>query len=252
MARPRVYKTEAIVLKRMNLGEADRILTLYTPNLGKLRVVAKGVRRPKSRLGGHVELLTCSAMMLARGRDLDIVTQSQTIDSFLHLRSDLWKTSCALYMAELLDSFTAEQDENYPIYRLFLNALHWLEDADVELTVRYFEVHLLGYLGYRPQLQQCAACEAPLEPVLNSFSASAGGMLCPTCAYGDPFARTLSVDALKVMRFFQSSDFANASRLHLEPELSLELEQVMRHYLRYLLEREVKSVEFLELLRKQG
>ena len=252
MSRPRVYKTEAIVLKHTNLGEADRILTLYTPNFGKLRVVAKGVRKPKSKLGGHVELLTRSAMMFAHGRNLDIVTQSQTIDSFLPLRSDLWKTSCALYMAELVDSFTEEQDENYPVYRLFIEALHWLENVDVGLTLRYFELHLLNHLGYRPQLQKCAGCTNPLEPISNFFSADAGGVLCPTCGQKDVFARTISVNALKVMRFFQSSDFASASRMRLDPRLSLELELVLRYYLRYLLERELKSAEFLDLLRQRG
>jgi len=250
MTRPRVYKTEAIVLKHINLGEADRILTLYTPNYGKLRVAAKGVRKPKSRLGGHVELLTRSAMLLAQGRNLDIVTQSQTIDSFLPLRSDLWKTSCALYMAELVDSFTEEQDENYPLYRLFIDALHWLESADEGLTLRYFEIHLINYLGYRPQLLWCASCTGPLEPVTNFFSADVGGVLCPSCGHPDPFGRSISVNALKVMRFFQDSDFASASRVRLDRELSLELEHLMRYYLRYLLERDVKSVEFLDLLRQ--
>ena len=252
MTRSRVYKTEAIVLKHINLGEADRILTLYTPNFGKLRAVAKGVRKPQSRLAGHVELLTRSAMMIARGRNLDIVTQGQIIDSFLPLRNDLWKTGCALYLAELVDSFSEEQDENYPLYRLFLDTLHRLESADVELTLRYFEIQLLNYLGYRPQLQRCVKCTSTLEPTTNFFSADAGGVLCPACGYSNPFARPLSVNALKVMRFFQSSGFAAASRMHLDSELSLELEQVMRHYLRYLLERELKSAEFLDLLRQRG
>jgi hypothetical protein len=89
MARPRVYKTEAIVLKRTNLGEADNIITLYTPNFGKIRAVAKGVRRPKSKLGGHLDLLTQSALLLAQGQNLDIITQAQSIESFLTLKSDI-------------------------------------------------------------------------------------------------------------------------------------------------------------------
>jgi len=121
MATPKVYKTHAIVLKRINLGEADKILTLYTPNLGKLSAIAKGVRRPKSKMGGHLELLTHCSLMLARGQNLDIITQSETISSFLPLRDDLWRSSLALYAAELVAQFTAEHVENYPIYRLFLD-----------------------------------------------------------------------------------------------------------------------------------
>jgi len=118
MARPRVYKTEAIVLKRINLGEADNIITLYTPNFGKIRAVAKGVRRPKSKLGGHLDLLTQSALLLAQGQNLDIITQAQSIESFLTLKSDIKRISCAFYIAELVDQFTVEHVENYPIYRL--------------------------------------------------------------------------------------------------------------------------------------
>ena len=251
MPAPRVYKTEAIVLKRTNLGEADKILTLYTPNLGKLRVFARGVRRTKSKLGGHVELLTRSAMMLAQGKTLDVVSQSETIDSFLPLRSDLWRVSCALYAAELVERFTEEQIENYPIYRLLLETLRRLSEArDGSLPLRYFELHLLGYLGYRPQLDRCVQCEVALKPQQNFFSSSAGGVLCPDCARTEPVARPISVNALKVMRLLQSGDYATASRLRISPELSQGLEHLLRGYIRYLLEREVKSTQWLDRLRE--
>src|SRR3989304_6308774 len=129
MTRPRVYKTEAIVLKRISVGEADSIFTLYTPNLGKIKAVARGVRKPKSKLGGHLEPLTQSALVLAKGQNLDIITQSQTIESFLPLRNDLHRTSCGLYAAELMDSFCAEQVENPAIYKLLHSTLLWLCEA---------------------------------------------------------------------------------------------------------------------------
>lgn len=251
MARPRVYKTEAIVLKRTNLGEADSIITLYTPNLGKIRAVAKGVRRPKSKLGGHLELLTQSALLLAQGQNLDIITQSQTIESFLPLRSDLWHTACAIYAAELVDQFTTEGVENYPIYELLHTILLWLCEArSSELVLRYFELHLLSHLGYQPELYQCLNCRSPLVPKRNLFSASGGGALCPGCAENESVVRPISVDALKVMRFLLSSDHTSAGRLRISPDLSWELEQLIREYIRYLLERELKSTEFLDRLRQ--
>lgn len=253
MTVPRVYKTEAIVLKQHKLGEADKILTLYTPRLGKIRAVAKGVRRPKSKLGGHVELLTRSSMMLARGRNLDIVTQSQTIDSFLPLRTDLWRTSCALYLTELTDQFTAEHAENYSVYRLLLNTLRWLGEArDEELLLRYFELHLLDYSGYRPQLQQCLSCKSPLKPVTNFFSVSGGGVLCPDCGNSELIVQTISINALKAMRFLQNNRYPVARRLRVSSSLSQEFERLMRDYIRYRLEREVKSTAFLDLLRQEG
>ncbi|MGB2582697.1 MAG: DNA repair protein RecO [Dehalococcoidia bacterium] len=250
MARPRVYKTEAIVLKRTNLGEADNIVTLYTPNFGKIRAVAKGVRRPKSKLGGHLDLLTQSALLLAQGQNLDIITQAQSIESFLTLKSDIKRISCAFYIAELVDQFTAEHVENYPIYRLLHENLLWLCEArSCELVLRHFELQLLSHLGYQPELHQCLSCKSQLAPERNLFSASSGGVLCSACAGNEPTARSISVDALKVMRFLLSNDPTSANRLQMSRELSQEVEQLIREYVRYLLEREVKSLEFMNHLR---
>ena len=126
MTTSRFYNTEAVVLRKSELGEADSILTLYTPKRGKLRAVARGVRRPKSKLGGHVELLTYSQMSLSKSRNLDIITQSQTIESFLPLRDDLLRTSQALYVAEIIGQSTAEEEANYPLFKLLVDTLHWL------------------------------------------------------------------------------------------------------------------------------
>lgn len=253
MTAPRVYQTEAIILKRTKLGEADRILTLYTPEFGKIKAVAKGSRRPGSKLGGHVELLTHSQMMLARGRNFDIVTQTQTINSFLPLKNDLWRATWGLYASELVDSFTEERLENRPVFTLLLNTFNWLcEASDGELVLRYFELHLLHYLGYRPQLRQCVGCNLPLKPVSNFFSSHQGGVLCPECSLQEPAARPLSVNALKVLRLWQNCDYSIARRIKISPELSSELEQVMREYIRYLLEREVKSTTWLDRLRQES
>ena len=252
MTKPRNYQTEAIIIKKTKLGEADRILTLYTPHLGKIQAVAKGVRRPRSKLSGHLELLTHSLVSLARGRNLDTVTGSQTINGFLPLKSDLWLTSCALYITELVNQFTADHVENYPLFRVVLEAMEELCRADdKELTLRYFELHLLNEVGYRPQLQQCVACQTPLEPTTNSFCPGAGGMLCPNCHPGQPFSYPLSVNAQKVLRLLQNSDYNTASRLKIDAELSRELEKIMGSYLKYLLEREVKSAAWLDTLREE-
>ncbi len=252
MAKPRTYQTEAIIIKKIKLGEADRILTLYTPHLGKIQAVAKGVRRPRSKLAGHLELLTHSQVSLARGRNLDTITGSQTIDSFLPLKSDLWLTSCALYVTELINQFTPDHVENYPLFLLLLETMHRLCQAeDKELVLHYFELHLLNEVGYRPQLQQCVSCHSLLKPVTNAFCPSAGGVLCPKCSQSQPLTYPLSVNALKVLRLLQSSDYDTTSKLKMNRELSHELDEVMSHYLEYLLEREVKSAAWLDVLREQ-
>jgi len=252
MTKPRSYQTEAIIIKKIKLGEADRILTFYTPHLGKIQAVAKGVRRPRSKMAGHLELLTHSLVSLARGRNLDTVTGCQTINSFLALKSDLKLASYGLYATELVNQFTADHIENYPLFQLLLETMHRLcQGGDNEPTLRYFELQLLNEVGYRPQLQQCVSCHLPLEPTTNSFSPSAGGVLCPNCSQSQPLAYPLSVNGLKVLRLLQSSDYSTAEKLKVNPELAGELEGLMRNYLKYLLEREIKSAAWLDSLKEQ-
>ena len=116
--------------------------------------------------------------------------------------------------------------------------------------MRYFEIHLLEESGYRPQLQECVTCHQPLEPITNSFCASIGGTLCPVCGLNQPFARPISVNALKVLRFIQGNDFNAVGRLKIDAVLSLELEDITRSYLKYLLEREVRSANWLDELER--
>jgi len=263
LSTPRSYQTEGVILKQTKLGEFDKIVTIYTPEFGKLKAVAKGACRPKSKLGGNVEPLTHSLMLLAKGRNLDIVTQSQTINGFLALKSDLWRMACGLYILELIDSFTVEGGENRPSFDLLLDILNQLSEPDSNETVlRYFELHLLHHLGYRPQLRRCVNCDSPLKPVVNFFNPSKGGLLCPPCnSKQNPLyeqidaislnpSLPLSVEALKVLRLWQSCDYATARRVRVKPELSCELGQVLHEYIRYILQRELKSLTWLKELKK--
>jgi DNA repair protein RecO (recombination protein O) len=252
VAEERYYQTEAMIIKKIKLGEADRILTLYTLGRGKIEAVAKGVRRPKSKMAGHLELLTYSQLRLAHGRNLDTIIGSQTLDSFMSLKNDLWLTSYGLYTAEMVNQFTAEHIENPALFQLLLETWRCLSQADnAELTLRYFELHLLESVGYRPQLQECVACRTELKPVENAFCSSAGGILCPDCKYNHPAAFSISVDALKVLRLLQRSDFDIIKRLKINQELSLELKSALADYVRYILEREVKSAAWLDALQAQ-
>jgi DNA repair protein RecO (recombination protein O) len=253
MTGPRNYQTEAIIIKKTKLGEADRILTLYTPHLGRIQAVAKGVRRPRSKLSGHLELLTHSQVSLARGKNLDTVTGSQTIDSFIVIKSDLELASYALYITELLHKFTEEHIENYPLFRLLLETLKQLEKGNhSELMLRYFELHLLGYVGYRPQLQHCVVCHSSLATGTNSFSATAGGMLCHRCSSPQPFSYNLSPNGLRALRLLQDDKIDVDYQLEAEQQTINELQWIMRNYIGYLLEREIKSAAWLDTLKQQS
>lgn len=253
MTKPRNYKTEAIIIKKTKLGEADRILTFYTPHLGKIQAVAKGVRRPRSKMSGHLELLTHSLVPLARGRNLDIVTGCQTINGFLAIKSSLELISYALYVIELINKFTIDNVENYPLFKLLLETLKQLDrDCNNELVLRFFELHLLSYVGYRPQLTHCVLCHSPLKQASHSFSPKAGGVLCHDCNNSQSPAYSISLNSLKLLRLLQDCDFETVNRLEVKRQTNYEIEWIIRNYIRYLLEREIKSIAWLDAIRRQN
>ena len=252
MPEPRDYKTEAIVIKKTKLGEADTILTFFTPHLGKIQGFAKSLRKPKSKMAGHLELLTHSQISLARGKNLDTLTGSQTINAFLPLKNDLWLTSCGLYIAELVNQFTAEHQEHNELFYLILETMGRLcDENNHDLVLRYFELHLLEQVGYRPQLRECVTCHRPLEPTTNYFSPATGGISCPECSRTHTQTYPLSLNAQKVLRVLQDQAFTQVSRVKIDPALADELEKVIHGYLRYLLERDLRSVAWLDTLREQ-
>ena len=252
MRQERLYRTEALILKRSDFGEADRLLTVYTPSAGKLRLLAKGVRKPTSRKAGHLELFTHSRLLVARGRSLDIITQAETIETFRPLRQTLWRAACAYYTAELLDSFSAENEENRLLFDLLLVTLKRLSrESRLKLVLRFYELRLLELVGYRPQLFRCLKCGAQIEPVENFFSPAEGGVLCPRCGEDTPVARRLPLNVLKVLRFIQTYDYPTCRRLRLSKPLHDELERTLQGYIVYLLERKLKSVAFIKRLRRE-
>ena len=260
--RPRLYKTEAVVLKHIPLGEADRVVTLFTPDLGIVRASAKGVRRPKSRMAGHLEPLVRCRLMLARGRNLDVISGVETLQGFSAVRQDLEQLGRAMVCAELVDAFTPEGQGNRPLYDLLVEALEWLESGEGDWAPRYFEFHLLGLTGYMPELHRCVGCAEHVQPGHHAFSPGLGGVVCVACVEGGlprlPPERAggslipLSLDALKVLRYVQGHTYQEVRRIRLDVPLARGLERLLRAYTAYLLERGLRAPEFLEDVRRLG
>ncbi len=247
-----VFRTEAIILRRHDLGETDRILTLFTRDHGKIRAVAKGVRKPAGHKTGHVELFMRTDMLLARGRSLDVVTQAQMIDAYLPLREDLVRTTYALHIVELLDAFTEEHDESRLLYGLLRDALGWLcTTGDLRRTARYYELRLLDLAGYRPGLFTCVICGDTIQPQDQYYSAADGGVVCPRCAHNRPRLRALSLRALKVLRYLQTRSFDAVEQLTLGEAVQNECERLLHEALAFYLERRLRSAAFLERLRRE-
>lgn len=251
MRAQRIYSTEAVVLRVRRMGEADSVLTLFSADRGKFDAIAKGVRKPTSRKAGHLEPLTHSALLLAHGSNLDVITQAQAVHTFLPMREDLRRLGGGMYTAELVDRFTVEREESYMIFRLLVDTLSRLAgDENVDLALRYFEARLLVESGFRPQLGQCVTCGEPLQPVVNHFSVTGGGAVCPGCRPPGSGLPPISVNALKVLRLMLRGSYAELVRLRLNDSLLAELESLLRAAVHRQLEREPRSLQFLRELRQ--
>jgi DNA repair protein RecO (recombination protein O) len=247
--RPRVYKTEAIVLRTMDLGEADRVLTVLTPRLGKLKVIAKGVRRPRSRIGGGLQPFSDVQLVLAVGRTFDIVTSTSVEDPHLGVQNDLHSTAAAWYAVDLVDRFVEGAADSHDAFRLLAQALSALDAGPAvsrEVVTRWFELALLDAMGFRPELARCLECGSAIEPEGNAYSPVGGGTLCPQCRHAAHGARTVSVDALKVLRHLQRSPLVGVLRLRLATALQREVERLLHATVSAVLERELRTRDFLD------
>jgi DNA repair protein RecO (recombination protein O) len=244
----RSFRAQAVVLRHKDWGEADRLLTLFTREQGKVRALAKGARKVTSRKAGHLEPFTYATLQLAKGRDLLIVTQAETVNAFLGIGEDLVKTGYASYVLELLDRFTYEEDSGHPsLFKLLVDTLDRLEkEADAWVAVRYYEMRLLDYTGFRPQLFECANCEREILPEDQFFSFTAGGAICPRCGQGLPNLVKISVETLKYLRHFQRSSYRDASRARPSSEVQKEAETLMQGYFTSLVERELHTPGFIK------
>ncbi|MBN1977854.1 MAG: DNA repair protein RecO [Anaerolineae bacterium] len=282
MSTERLYRTEGIVVRRRNQGEADRVLTLCTP-LGKLDVVAKGARKVRSRKAGHIELFSRSSFVIARSRSSwDIVSQVETVEPHAALREDLLRGTHARYAVELFDRFFTEGEGGQAMFDLLDHTLAWLcEDADPDLVARFYEQHLLGLAGFRPELFRCVGRhehekhedeghEISLQPGGASeeahgdrasrspfgFDPEHGGVLCPDCYEAQkrrPEVVALSPDGLAFLQDCQRGPYTTRLRaMQIPSALHAEAERVMQHYITYHLERSVSSGTFLRKLKREG
>ena len=247
----RSFRASAVVLRHSDWGEADRLLTLYTREQGMIRALAKGARKVTSRKAGHLQPFTHVTVQLAKGRDLLIVTQAETVNAFLPLHDDLMKTGHAAYAIELLLRFSYEDEGANPaIFRLLVETLERLEkEEDAWLPIRYYEMRFLDAVGFRPQLFECVNCGREIRPEDQFFSFLAGGVVCPRCGEGVPNLGRISLETLKYLRHFQRSSYKDASRARPGLETQKEAEQLMQGYFTYLLERDLNTPGFLKKVR---
>jgi DNA repair protein RecO (recombination protein O) len=248
----RSYRVQAIVLGHIEVGEADRILKLFSREKGKISVMAKGVRKIRSRKAGHLEPFTRVNIQLARGRNLDIVTQAETEEAYIGLGEDLTRFAFGAYVVEVLDRFTYEEGQHIGLFRLLKNTLGRLQDApNPETVIHYYEIRLLDQLGFRPQLFECVSCG---DKILNRdqfFSPLLGGVLCPKCGRGRTEAWQVKKDVLRYIRHFQRSKWQQIRSVSIPDQIEQGMASLVEDYFTYLLEKTLNTPSFLREIKKR-
>lgn len=244
------YRATAVVLRRINYGETDRILTLYTREHGRISAIAKGSRKPVSRLAAGTELFTFGRYLLATGKTLEVVTQSETRESFPNIRADINRIAYATYMAELVNETVEDRDPNPDLFDTVLSNLYLLEGGvDPEVVIRVFELQLMASSGYKPHIESCARCGAPPPKQRIAFSPSVGGVVCGACGSMPEDVIYIHPQTLTAMSALLIAEPAQIRETKLLSGVRKEMASVMKWYIRYRLERELKSAAFIKALK---
>ncbi|MGA1871066.1 MAG: DNA repair protein RecO [bacterium] len=245
-----IKNTEALVIGSVNLIEADRIITFYTRGFGKIKAVAKGVKSHKSRFGSRMELLThCNIIYTEKeGRELHYIRKAETIDSHEGFRHDMKKLTAALYIAELVENLIKEGEEGeYEVIFFFLlKVLQCLRDySDIDSILRIYEIRMLHFLGFMPELHRCVMCKHLFNNGRWFFSVSAGGLVCTRCRSTLNENIPISHGGVMFLRKAVSINRDKIERLHLLPSTKGEINYILHKYIVYRIEKELKSYPFL-------
>jgi DNA repair protein RecO (recombination protein O) len=238
-----LYKEQGVVLRSAKLGEADKIVTVMTQGAGKVRAVAKGIRKTTSRFGARLEPFTHVSLMLYRGRSsLDTVSQAEILSPFLGIRSDFERFTAGETMLEAVDKVAEEHERNVRLFLLLLSGLRALQagPADAAAVTESFLLKLLSLSGFHPSLTACAVC-GMREPSL--FASGQGGALCSSCA--DPDAGPVSRSALSLLASLANADLLQAGGVTAETPVRRESRALLFGFAEYHLERRIRSLPML-------
>ena len=239
------------MLRRLDYGEADRIVTLLTREHGKFSAIAKGSRRAKARSAGGLDLFARSRMMLAKGHNLDVVAQTERRGDVRHISGDLHRTAYACLVAEVADKVLEERHPVDDVFELVVTSIERLNQPQrlPRAESAWFLMRILDLLGYQPQLLDCPSCNRPLPEAAGWFSPLLGGILCRECGARDQAGSPVSVNSLKVLRLMAAGDEALYDRLRLSDAVLHEVETALEAQLEYHLDRHLKSLEFIRSIR---
>lgn len=249
-------QTEAIVLRAIDYGESDRIVTFCTEDFGKIRGIAKGARRSRKRFANAIEPFCRSRILFSRRspESLALIEGCDVLTHFPGIRSDLGKSLAASCLIDLTDQFTPEDKKNAASFCLLSDFLRLLEQtALTEALLRFFEIRLLRISGYDPVLDHCVSCNAPIvKEATYRFDAAKGGVTCNVCAPGSRDAIPVSLGTIRTLLLGREMEIDRLGRLLLSDQSADESRRLLAHFIRHLLGRELKSVHVLNEIRRLG
>jgi len=241
-----LVKTRAVVLKSQRWGEADRIVTLYTEKLGKIRGIARGARRMKSRLGGTLEPFGVIDLTVFEKSPETLVRISQVdiIKSFRKIREDLTVMTAAARMVNMIKAITVDRDPNSSIFNTLVGGLHSLEDeGDPGLCSLLLQVHVLGQTGFRPQTDHCADCNAEIDLAKAQFSPRSGGLVCRSCREGVvDRCFPMSPGSLAFIQQARRLTFPTVTRLRATGQIRREVEDVIDSYVQVVIGKPLPTI----------
>lgn len=242
-------KTKGIIIKRINLGEADKILTILTADRGKIRVIAKGMRKSGSRLGGFLELFRYNEYVLAEGRNLDLVTGASTIESFRQISLNLPRLGLAYYVAELIDKLVEETQDADGIFNLTHSIFKELNrhKLPINLLKSFFELNLLGILGLHPELDKCIVCSKAIDwQGKFGFSWVLGGMLDKEHLTNEYHVMILSAAEGDLLRFIANNSCKSLQTRSSCADDITKIARLTNSLMEYSVEQQLKSRNFFE------
>lgn len=238
-------KTQGIIIKRMNFGEADRILTILTERFGKVKAIAKGVRKAKSKLAGSLEPFMLVDLILRPGATFFLVTGAEIVESYDSLHQDIQKISKAFYLGEIIDRFVEEHQVLARSFPVLHYSLKNIDAGASDLATRIFELKMIEAAGFQPQLYECVHCKTKLSDEQNYWDEVEGGVICGACQDKFRHGKRISNNAIKVLRLIEKNDHTLPDRLSLSDSDQSEVSAILSDYIKSIIEREIRSARFM-------
>lgn len=235
------------MIRSTDYGETNKIITIYTRELGKVGVMARGAKKPNSRLTSITQLFTYGTFLFQKTSGLGSLQQGETLLSLRGIREDIFLTAYASYIAELLDKSTENHERNPYLFELLKQTLQYLDDeVDPDILLNIFEMKMLTVLGLHPQLDGCALCGN--KDGTFHFSIREGGFLCHRCFEQDRYRLPISQITVKLLRLFYYFDLNRLGNISVKPETKKELKDVIQAYYQEFSGLSIKSKRFLDQL----